>query len=332
MPKEHAVEFEKIINAGRERKKNEDLAARIFSKDSQRRSSAPIKPPVGGSLASRVGVKKRVSSAARIPTGNVDSDWTHDLHRSQPRNNRFGAQQQQHPKPNSLAARIHSPGTAPPKNAPTRPSRTSKLANAYSRTTSSPATAQQQINNVRPSAPQQPRAHGITIRGLAGPFVVMAQNFAPGTTAADIESAMTPIGGLISSCRLVKTHPIVIAEVVFENKEGADRVINTFHNQTADGRTLNVYMRPGGAYTPAPATTGQRKDESRAASSVVVDGSLGFDDPMETDSGYSANYNNNKSNGGGLYSDTMVTDGANGTSAGSARRGRGFNRSGRAGR
>lgn len=60
----------------------------------------------------------------------------------------------------------------------------------------------------------------------------MAQNFAPGTTAADIESAMTPIGGLISSCRLVKTHPIVIAEVVFENKEGADRVINTFHNQT----------------------------------------------------------------------------------------------------
>lgn len=91
-------------------------------------------------------------------------------------------------------------------------------------------------------------------------------------------------------------------------------------------------MRPGGAYTPAPATTGQRKDESRAASSVVVDGSLGFDDPMETDSGYSANYNNNKSNGGGLYSDTMVTNGANGTSGGSARRGRGFNRSGRAGR
>ena len=60
----------------------------------------------------------------------------------------------------------------------------------------------------------------------------MAQNFAPGTTAADIESAMTPVGGLVSSCRLVKTHPIVIAEIVFENKEGADRVVQTFNNQT----------------------------------------------------------------------------------------------------
>ena len=73
---------------------------------------------------------------------------------------------------------------------------------------------------------------GMSIRGLAGPFVVTAQNFAPGTTAADIESAMTPIGGLITSCRLLKTNPIVIAEIVFENKEGADNVIATFDNQT----------------------------------------------------------------------------------------------------
>lgn len=73
---------------------------------------------------------------------------------------------------------------------------------------------------------------GITIKGLAGPFAVLAQNFAPGTTAADIESALTPVGGLISSCRLVKTYPIVIAEIVFESKEGADRVIERFDKQT----------------------------------------------------------------------------------------------------
>jgi len=73
---------------------------------------------------------------------------------------------------------------------------------------------------------------GMTIRGLAGPFAVMAQNFAPGTTAADIESAMTPIGGIVTSCKIVKTHPIVIAEIVFESKEGADNVISTFNNQT----------------------------------------------------------------------------------------------------
>ena len=73
---------------------------------------------------------------------------------------------------------------------------------------------------------------GITIRGLAGPFVVMAQNFAPGTTAADIESAVTPVGGIVTSCRVVKQHPLVIAEIVFESKEGADNVIATFNNQT----------------------------------------------------------------------------------------------------
>jgi len=64
----------------------------------------------------------------------------------------------------------------------------------------------------------------------------MAQNFAPGTTAADIESAMTPIGGIISTCRILKTHPIIIAEIVFESKEGAENVIATFNNQTVSPR------------------------------------------------------------------------------------------------
>lgn len=82
-----------------------------------------------------------------------------------------------------------------------------------------------------PNAPKAP-SQGLSIRGLAGPFVVMAQNFAPGTTAADIESAVTPVGGLVISCRLVKTHPIIIAEIVFESREGGERVIETFNNQT----------------------------------------------------------------------------------------------------
>lgn len=91
--------------------------------------------------------------------------------------------------------------------------------------------------------PVQPAGQGITIRGLAGPFVVMAQNFAPGTTAADIESAVTPVGGVATACRLVKTHPIVIAEIVFESKESADQVIQTFNNQTVSP-LLNVTPPP----------------------------------------------------------------------------------------
>lgn len=82
----------------------------------------------------------------------------------------------------------------------------------------------------------------MTIRGLAGPFAIMAQNFAPGTTAADIESAMTPVGGLVTACRLIKTHPIVIAEIVFESKEGAERVIQTFNNQNV--RSNNTTSSP----------------------------------------------------------------------------------------
>lgn len=65
-PKKVASDFEKIIQDGRERKKNEALAQRIFSKD--RRQSAPVKGTKfggGGSLASRVGVKK--VSRARAP-------------------------------------------------------------------------------------------------------------------------------------------------------------------------------------------------------------------------------------------------------------------------
>ncbi|KAI1777946.1 hypothetical protein F4818DRAFT_439264 [Hypoxylon cercidicola] len=315
MTKQHATEFEKIINAGRERKKNEALAARIFKRDNQRRASAPT----AGSLAGRAGVKKRLSSTARLPTGNINGEWTHDLHNSRGRNAR--AQQD----PPSLAERIHPPGTTIPRaNNPrnARPSRTAKLANALERTSSLPNSASQ-VNVRRP--PTQPAKQGITIRGLAGPFAVMAQNFAPGTTAADIESAMTPVGGLASSCRLVKTHPIVIAEIVFENKEGADRVIQTFNNQTADGRTLHVYLKPGGSsYRPGPPTgpRAERDHETRQGNDVVVDGSMGFGDVMETDSHEGAH------SSGGLYSDNMVSQNQGNNSNSNSRRGRGF-RSGR---
>lgn len=289
--KKHAVEFEKIINTGRERKRNEELAARIFTKDSNRRNSAPLKAGAGGSLASRVGVKKRVSTGARVPVGNINGDWTHDLHSTQD-NRRPRAQQ---PAPNSLAARVHLPGTAPPRantnTHNTRSNRTNKLANAFSRTASTPTNAQQ-MNIV-----DAQQGRGFTIKGLAGPFAVLAQNFAPGTTAADIESALTPVGGLVTSCRLVKTHPIVIAEIVFESKEGADRVIERFDQQTADGRTLSVYMKPGGYTAPPTGPRAQRTNETRlGGNSVLVDGSMGFNDAMDT-----ADTNQ------GLYSDKLVS-------------------------
>lgn len=184
---------------------------------------------------------------ARLPAGNINGDWIHDLHgtRSTP-NLRAAAQNQ--PKPNSLAARLHAPGT----RAPTGPAaqqaggrnnaRASRVANAFSRSLNSPAAASQM--NIQSAAPAAaaPRG-GMTIRGLAGPYAVLAQNFAPGTTAADIESAMTPVGGLVSNCKIIKTHPLVIAEIVFESREGADQAIATFNNQTVRSATTLRSLR-----------------------------------------------------------------------------------------
>lgn len=102
-----------------------------------------------------------------------------------------------------------------------------------------------------------PVAPSLTIKGLAGPFAVMGQNFAPGTTPADVESAMTPIGGEMVSCRLVKSQPFVLMEMVFASREGGERVIETFNDKTADGRIIKVYAKQGNA--PASAPTGPKK-------------------------------------------------------------------------
>ena len=71
----------------------------------------------------------------------------------------------------------------------------------------------------------------ISIRGTAGPYCVIGSNFAPGTTAADIESAMLPVGGEMQSCRIMTAAPTVMAEMVFTDKVNAERVIDTFNNK-----------------------------------------------------------------------------------------------------
>jgi hypothetical protein len=148
-----------------------------------------------------------------------------------------------------LAARIHLPGTAPPARSAIAATTATAAGGAQHKPVTRSAAAARRAQQVQvglqrnggavkvpPAVPAAP-SPGFSIRGLAGPFVVMAQNFAPGTTAADIESAVTPVGGLVSSCRLVKTHPLIIAEIVFESREGAERVIETFNNQTVSLRS-----------------------------------------------------------------------------------------------
>jgi hypothetical protein len=115
-------------------------------------------------------------------------------------------------------------------------------------------------------AVQEQGAAGFNVRGAAGgPHIVIAENFAPGTTAADIESVMLDVGGQMSDCILVATQPTVIAEMTFIERAGAETVIGTFNGKKvscsrflvavtstdcgdqADGRTLNVFWKAGSA-------------------------------------------------------------------------------------
>ncbi|KAK5169363.1 uncharacterized protein LTR77_005338 [Saxophila tyrrhenica] len=217
------VSFDAIIQEGRNKRKAEQLATEIFSKN--RRSSAPPVAPrsgLGGSIASRVGVqKKRPSSLTRTAT----------------------------PRQTARPGPLHL--TRPPYNEPAparpRPSYTQSFSGAVSDTKSN-APAPEVVTN---------GGTGISFKGAAsGPYGVVAQNFAPGTTAADIESVMQNVGGDMTSCRILASNPTVIAEMMFVERAGAEKVIETFNGKKADGRPLYVFWRTGGHNTsgsrPAP--------------------------------------------------------------------------------
>ncbi|ROT42790.1 hypothetical protein SODALDRAFT_23873 [Sodiomyces alkalinus F11] len=228
-----ATDFEKIIQEGRERKKNQALAERIFSKDRRQSAPAKTKPGTGPSLASRVGVKKRTSMGPSkpIPAGNVNGDWTHDLHPTVNNNNNNNGGGR------SLASRVGVQGT---KKIPTGPRRTERRAEQRAARLGNALEREDAAQSSAPVPPSAPASMGLSIRGLAGPFAVMAQNFAPGTTAADIESAMTPVGGEMLSCTIMKTSPIMVVEMLFASREGGEAVIATFNNKPMVGSSRST--------------------------------------------------------------------------------------------
>jgi hypothetical protein len=273
-------------NTGRERKRNEALASKIFSKN--RRQSAPskLKPSsAGASLASRVGVRKvswapfppskqarnlqhrnrqyltrlflffflqqqipqRAISFGRrasVPSGNVNGEWTHDLHNS------FSSKPASKKAAGGLGARITQPGVNKASPVAAGGSTSKKAAKRHAKLAAAVGDAMDtdsdQVNIVHPPPPPPAAARGLTIRGLAGPFAVLGQNFAPGTTPADVESAMTPIGGEMISCNVVKTQPFLIMEMVFASREGGERVIEMFNNKTVSKRKTTTRQQKRG--------------------------------------------------------------------------------------
>lgn len=117
-------------------------------------------------------------------------------------------------------------GRLPPRGPKAQRGRGDRIYNALNGSASSPA-----LNNQFNIVGSAKASAGISIRGLAGPYLVMVKNLALGTTPADIESAMTPVGGVVLGCRVVAERPKVIAELIFETKKGAENVVETFNNQ-----------------------------------------------------------------------------------------------------
>ncbi|PGH01590.1 hypothetical protein GX51_05155 [Blastomyces parvus] len=239
--------------------------------------------------------------------------------------------------PGSLASRVGiakrsaAPVTTRKPVVPTRPTRQNRMFSDLITQNNGQSTVKD----------QQP---GFSIKGSAsGPCVVLGSNFAPGTTAADIESALEPVGGAMLGCRIVSTHPEVTAEMIFEERSGAESVVARFNNQKADGRILHVRIKPGlPPQIPAETNTGRLRHhrsqpifdslreqadrarrEQRRADPQIQDGRYGFDDPSQQQphnavgrgsrgqrggSGSERNRNVGNGNDTGLYSDQMVVD------------------------
>jgi hypothetical protein len=118
------------------------------------------------------------------------------------------------------------------------------------------------LNNNSPANVASPssRPGGFSIKGKAGPWTITASNFAPGTTAADIEASLAQDSlddegrnGLLS-CRLTSTTPTVAAEIVFTERAIADNIISLYNNQLADDRYLRLAYKKQTQPTQKPAT------------------------------------------------------------------------------
>lgn len=155
-------------------------------------------------------------SGSTTPKANIDGKWDHDLHHSK-------VQRASPLSRNASTSQVE---------------RGNRLYSSIQRQ-SAPKEAVEPVSARIASRPQ------MSIKGMAhtGPYVVIASNFAPGTTAADIEAAMTPVGGEVTSCHLISAKPTVMAEIVFVNKEGAENVIATFNNQKVSSDCEGVCLQ-----------------------------------------------------------------------------------------
>ncbi|RHZ71316.1 hypothetical protein CDV55_108487 [Aspergillus turcosus] len=302
-----AVSFDAIIQADRKKRKNEELASKILGK--KRKAVA-----AGAGAGSKSQKAKPGSLASRIgvvkPSASATSKTTKNLR--------------------TQSAPVRAANSQPKRATKRRPDE-ARLLSALN-----PASGQSTVRD---------NPVGMTIRGAgSGSFVVIGSNFAPGTTAADIQSAIEPLSGQILSCWITSQHPTVAAEITFADKWSAENAIANFHNQKADGRILSMRFKHSTAEpTPSPHVLNPQSSFSslreqadherrlnRNAEPTLQDGRYGFaegnaqllsqDGPRGNGRYNRRNARGNRTNGRagretnqntqetGLYSDQMMVD------------------------
>jgi hypothetical protein len=184
---------------------------------------------------------------------NINRKWTHDLHhKNNPNANRISKKPTQPAvrnvsaavakslQNNRLFAALHS-NQVRVTSASTAPSRPHRGNSAEA----GGGGGGNAVNGGGAAGVRGGALGGFSIKGSAGPAVVQASNFAPGTTAEDIKHAMEPLGKILS-CIILTAMPTVISEIVFQKKEAAEKCIAQYNGQRADGE-------------PFPCTRGDNK-------------------------------------------------------------------------
>ncbi|CZT15731.1 uncharacterized protein RCC_01565 [Ramularia collo-cygni] len=245
------LSLDAMLQDSRRKRAEENRAQAILgSRSRQQLQPQSQHPPrsLNSSIASRAGIPRRTASGPRPrppPSNNTRSNRPRESHSD----DYYDA------PPRDLVDTRPPPQSLPARRPANPPAHTNGNGNA------------------RP-APRITNTNSFNVRGAASEqYIVIAENFAPGTTAADIESVMIDAGGEVNYVRLINGDP-VIAEMSFVKREGAETVIDTFDGKKADGIPLTVYWQ------------GQRptnRDSSPPAVGFVVDTEPIPDDTMEVD-------------------------------------------------
>lgn len=215
-------------STGRRKKNLENLAQSILGSRS-RTPNAPRPQGLNSSIASRAGVNRVCPSFS--PHSIHRSDSPPQRTASLTRTNSAPAPRAPRPPPsntnNSNNTRSNRPREYHEDDYYNGPDEDTRAREPYP-----PQQQQQQRSapaNGRAKNTARPAADAFNVRGAAKTehHIVFAENFASGTTAADIEAVMRDVGGEMNSCRLTNTDP-VIAEMDFATRSGAATVIDTF--------------------------------------------------------------------------------------------------------